>query len=466
MSGAGSHSPTQKLAKFASTLQFSELPREVVDHTKLIILDTVGCGLYGSRLPWGRIIAEYVRELGGNNKATVWGNNFRTSAANAALANGTMVHGFELDDLHKNAGVHGGGLTTCAGLAMAEEKGAVNGKELITAIVAGYEVGTRIGMCVGTGGHSTKGFHPTGTAGAFCSAATAGRILNLNEEQMVDCLGIGGTQGAGLLAAQFSSMVKRMHAGRAGQSGIYAAQLARKGFTGIPDILEAKYGGFCSSETLTPPDMKVLTKGLDDREFWILDVGFKPYASCGSTHTSIDGIAAIMAEHKITPDRIDKIRVECTHIAKEHVGWEYKPASITAAQMNVYYCLAAKVLEGDVFVDQFTDDKIKDPRILNFIRDHIEVVNNPELDKLGREGRHQIIMQVRTKEGEVFTKNLGFAKGSHVFPLSREEVVRKFRTLTNKVGDAKKTEQLLQTIMSIEKTEDLRSLTNLLAHEE
>jgi aconitate decarboxylase len=456
------NSSTNRLAQFASRLKYSQLPTAVVEHVKFIILDTVGCGLYGSRLPWGKIIAEYVREMGGNDKATVWGNNFKTSAANAALANGTMVHGFELDDLHKNSGVHGGGLTTCAGLAMAEEKGSVNGKELITAIVAGYEVGARIGLCVGTGGHSMKGFHTTGTVGAFVSATAAGKILNLNEEEMVHCLGMGGTQGAGLLAAQFSSMVKRMHAGRAGQSGIYAAQLARKGFTGITDILEARYGGFCSSETLTPPEMSYLTKGLDENEFWVLDVGFKPYSSCGSTHTSIDAVDAIMVENKILPEMIEKIRVECPHVAKEHVGWEYKPDSITAAQMNVYYCIAAKVLEGDVFVDQFTDKKIKDPKILNFIRDRIEVVDNPELDKLGRQGRHTIIMKLSTKKGDLYTKRVEFAKGSYFFPLTRAEVTTKFKTLAGKVLDQKKTDQLYETIMSLDALDDLRLFSKLL----
>lgn len=456
------NSPTKELAKFASGLQYSQIPIEVVEHVKLIILDTVGCGLYGSKLPWGQIIAKYVREMGGNGKATVWGNDFKTSAPNAALANGTMAHGFELDDLHKNSGLHGGGITTTASLGMAEEKGNIGGKELITAIVAGYEVGTRIGTCMGTGGHSTKGFHPTGTVGAFASAASAGRILKLDEEEMVHCLGIGGTQGAGLLAAQYSSMVKRMHAGRAAQSGIYAAQLAQKGFTGITNILESEYGGFCSSETKTAPDLKYLTNGLEEKKFWTLDVGFKSYSCCGSNHTSLDAIESIMAENRISPDMIKKIIVQCTHLTKEHVGWEYKPESITGAQMNLSYCLAVKVLEGEVFVDQFTEEKIKDSKILKFIKERIEIIENPELDKLGREGRHTIIMELHTKKGEVFTKRLGYAKGSHVNPLSREEVVNKFKYLTCKVFDDKKTERLFETIMTIEGLDNIKSLSKLL----
>jgi aconitate decarboxylase len=455
-------SPTRQLAKYASELEYSELPNEVIQHTKLILLDSVGCGLYGSKLPWGKIIADYVRGMGGNKKATVWGNSFKTTAANAALANGTMVHSFELDDMHKNVGLHGGSVTISASLAVAEEQGGVTGKELITGIVAGYEVGTRVGTCMGFAGHVLRGFHPTGTVGAFAAAAAAGRILNLSEREMIHCLGIGGTQGAGLLAAQYSSMVKRMHPGRAAQSGVYAAQLAQRGFTGITNILESEYGGFCSSFSLRPPDLTILTKGIAEKEFWTLGVEFKPYACCLSCHTSIDAIESIMNENKIAKDEIEKITVHCTLLTKEHVGWQYEPGSITGAQMNLSYCLAMKVLEGNVFVDQFTEKKIKDPRALNFIRERIEVIHDPELEKLGRERRDTIVMEVRTQKGEVFTKRLSHAKGSYLNPLSRDEVANKFEYLTRRAFDQSRTKRICDTIMSIEKLDDIRSFSRLL----
>ncbi|MFB3886501.1 MAG: MmgE/PrpD family protein [Thermodesulfobacteriota bacterium] len=454
------NSPTEELARFASGLTYSQLPNEVIEYGKLIILDTVGCGIYGSKVPWGRMIADYVRDMGGNKKATVWGSKFKTTAPNAALANGTMVHGFELDDFHW--GLHGGSVIITAALATAEEQGGINGKQFITAIVAGYEVGTRIAACMNVAGHLLRGFHPVGTVGAFAAAIAAGKILNLDEKKTVHCLGIGGTQGAGLMAAQYSAMVKRMHAGRAAQSGVYAAHLAQRGFTGITNVLESEYGGFCSSETLRPPDLTILTKGIEEKEFWTLDVTFKPYSCCLTCHTSIDAVGSVLTENKITPDRIEKITVHCTLKTKEHVGWKYEPESITGAQMNLSYCIAMQVLEGEVFVNQFTERKIKDPNVLNFIRERIEVINDPELEKLGREERNTVIMEVRTTSGEVFTKRLSHAKGSHAKPLSREEVTRKFEYLTRTVLGPEKTKDLYKTIMSIEKLNDVKGLSKLL----
>jgi len=226
-------SPTQKLASFAVNLTFSDISPVVVDHMKWCLLDTVGCGLFGSTLPWGKILGEFARDLGGRRESTILGMAAKASAPNAALANGTMIHGFELDDIHPLSIIHPGSVTFPAALAIGERRGRCTGKEFLTALVVGYEVGIRVGMCVGAS-HLHRGFHPTGTHGTFAAAAAAGKLLGLDEKRMIHAFGIAGTQAAGLMAAQYSAMVKRMHAGRASQSGVYGALLAEKGLTGIP----------------------------------------------------------------------------------------------------------------------------------------------------------------------------------------------------------------------------------------
>src|SRR4249920_3670237 len=160
--------------------------------------------------------------------------------------NGTQVQGFELDDVHREGVLHVGAVVLPALVAVAELRRGMSGREFLTAAVAGYEVGPRVGMCMGPE-HIAQGWHSGATVGTFASAAGAARALGLSTDQTVHALGIAGTQAAGLMAAQFGSMVKRMHAGRSSQSGLYGALLAAEGFTGIQDVFEAPYGGFCTT---------------------------------------------------------------------------------------------------------------------------------------------------------------------------------------------------------------------------
>lgn len=451
-------SPTRALAQFASELTYEKVPTSVIEHAKICLLDTFGCGLFGSTLPWARIVADFARELGEKQESTVWGRDFKVSAPNAALANGTAVHSFELDDLHKTAIIHPGGVAIPPALAVAEKVGGCDGKEFLTAVVAGYEVGIRVGMSVGTS-HLQRGFHNTGTNGTFCAGAAAGRILKLDPEKMTHDLGIAGTQAAGLMAAQYSAMVKRMHAGRAAQSGVYGALLAQKGFTGITNILEADFGGYCKTMS-DVCDMSKLTVGLGEN-FETGKVGFKPYAAGGSTHTAHEAVKSIMNKNSVTAEMIDKITIRSTTVTYHHTSWEYKPQGATAAQMNMQYVVAVTALEGDIFINQFTEEKANDPEIIEYSR-KVEVIPDPELDKLGPEFRHAIIAEVKTKDGRAFSERVDTAKGSHKKPMTTEEVVRKFRILAGKALEQKRVDELYDRVLNLEKVSDVRTLASLL----
>ena len=350
--------PTEALARFSAELNFEQIPSNAIEKIKLCLLDTFGCGLYGSSLPWSGIVADFALELGGARESAVWGRDFKVSVSNAALANGTAVHAFEIDDLHKTSIVHPGSVVVTSALSMAEHIGGCNGKTFLTAIVAGYETAIRVGMSVGTS-HLQKGFHPTGTNGTFGAAAASGRLLKLNPLQMQHALGIAGTQAAGLMAAQYAAMVKRMHAGRAAQSGVYGALLAQRGLTGITNILEADYGGYCTVMA-EKADMTLLTRDLGER-FETAVVGFKPYAAGGSTHTAHEAVKEIMAENGLHAEMIDKITVRTTTATYHHTNWQYRPEGVTAAQMNMQYVVAVTALEGTIFIDQFSEEKVKDP---------------------------------------------------------------------------------------------------------
>jgi aconitate decarboxylase len=452
-----SHSPTQELSRFASELCYSDIPPAVRTHIKRCLLDTLGCGIFGSTLPWGRILSDFVRRPGGRGESTLFGAKEKVSAPDAALANGTMIHGFELDDIHRTSILHPGSVTVPAALAVAESR-QCTGRQFLEALVAGYEIGVRIGKGIGTS-HLRRGYHPTGTHGTFAAAAAAGKLLGLGRKTMAHALGIAGTQAAGLMAAQYSAMVKRMHAGRASQSGVYAAFLAEMGLTGIPGILEADYGGY-GSVMSDSPDLEAMTTGLGER-FELLNVGFKRYSCCGSNFTSVEALSEIMKEQGLRAEGIRGINVRCTTASKLHVGWDYRPEGITAAQMNLAYCLAAMAREGEVFVDQFTEEKIRDPETLELIR-RIHVSPDPELDLLGPDYRHAILCEVETEAGRSFQKRINFSLGSSDRPLGDDEIEGKFKNLAGRVLPMNKAESLLKAVQEIEDAPSLIELTRIL----
>jgi len=449
---------TRELACFAAELTYEKIPSLVIEHIKLCLLDTFGCGLFGSTLPWTKIVTDFAQELGGRRESTVWGRRLKVSVPNAALANGTAVHSFELDDLHKTSIVHPGAIAVPPALAVAEHVGGCDGKEFLTAVVAGYEVAIRVGMSVGTS-HLQRGFHPTGTNGTFGAGAAAGRILRLDPDKMTHALGIAGTQAAGLMAAQYSAMVKRMHAGRAAQSGVYGALLARKGLTGITNILEADYGGYCTAMAETC-DMEKLTAGLE-KVFETARVGFKPYAAGGSTHTAHEAVKSVMEKNNLTADIIDKITIRATTVTYHHTSWEYKPEGVTAAQMNMPYVVAVTALEHDVFIDQFTEEKIKDPRIIELSR-KVKVIPDPELDKLGPELRHAVIAEIKTNDGRTFSERVDTAKGSDKRPMTNDDVLHKYRVLAGKVLSKNRVAELQDAVQNLERCLSIKEFAELL----
>lgn len=456
---AAASSPTRTLAEYVAGLSYNTIPQEVISHIKLSFIDSLGCALFGSTLPWGKIITSFTSELGKGRGAIIWGDGAEVPPTSAPLANGTLIHSFELDDLHRVGVIHPGSEAIPAADALVRHARRIDGKQLITAVVAGYEVGCRVGM---TGGAAQlrRGFHPSATSGTFAAGAAAAKMLRLNPAKTVHALGIAGTQAAGLMAAQHSSMVKRMHAGRSAQAGVYGALLAARGFTGIEDILEAPYGGFCST-FIDRPDLSHLTNQLGER-FETLNAGFKPYPCCGSNHTSIDALRKILGEHhEVNADNVQKIRIRTTRATKLHVGWPYEPKSLTTAQMNLSYCVAVLLHDRDFFVDQVTSKSIRRPDVLATTK-KIEVLEDPQFDLLGDEGRHGVDLEVQLGDGKSYREKVLHAKGSDKSPMTQDEVLRKFRLLASRVLSRPRVAKLEETLVNLEKLDDAREIAKLL----
>lgn len=453
---------TRGIADFVSNLRYEAIPAPVIERVKLLMLDSLGCAIYAAQLPWSRILMETLGQLDSSQGATVWGSSQRISAPHAALINGTLVQGFELDDVHRVGVLHVGAVTLPALFAAVEMRPGMAGRDFLAACVAGYEIGPRVGMCMGQE-HIAQGWHSGATVGVFSAAAAAASALQLSPEQTVHALGIAGTQASGLMAAQFGAMVKRMHAGRASQSGLYGALLARNGFTGIMDVFENPYGGFCStfSRSTDRFDMSKLTAGLGQR-FETTQIALKFYSCVGSNHTTLDALRNMQARHPFGVADVAAIQVRGSRVTVDHVGWKYVPQGLTSAQLNLPYCVATLLLDGDAFVEQFTEAKVTDPERIR-VSNLVEVIEDPEITARGSVYRHMVRVKLTLRDGTVLEETVETPRGSEHSFAPAEQVIAKFRKLTAQRLSTAHSERIIEQVMQAEQMRDAGDLVKLLA---
>jgi 2-methylcitrate dehydratase PrpD len=310
--------------------------------------------------------------------------------------------------------------------------------------------------------HLEQGWHTGATLGVFSSAAAAANLLGLDEERTLHTIGIAGTQAAGLMAAQFGSMVKRMHSGKAAESGLYASLLAEKGFTGIMDIFEAEYGGFCTtfsggSENF---DRDQLTSHLGDR-FETMRVSLKFYSCVASNHTTLDAIRNLQVERPFESDEIDQIIVHASKATLEHVGWKYRPEGVTASQLNLGFCVATYLLEGACFVEQFSESVVADPARIA-LAERLQCREDPSITAEGPDMRHKVHVEVYLKDGTTLRKTVEKAQGSEEHWAPDELIETKFKRLAGQVLSDNQALQLKEMVLSLDDLADASELARLL----
>jgi len=451
---------THSIAGFASGLRYEDIPREVRQRIKLLMLDAFGCGIYGAELEWSRILQQRLGELDSTQACAVWGTRQKLSAPHAALVNGSQVQGFELDDMHHAGVLHTGCVVLPALLSIAELRPGMSGREFLTAAVAGYEIGPRVGICMGNE-HIAQGWHSGATVGVFAAAAGAARGLKLDAGKTVHALGIAGTQSSGLMAAQFGSMVKRMHAGRASQSGLYGALLADAGFTGIVNVFESGYGGFCTTFSRSTDRFRLdeLTAGLGS--VWqTMGVRLKFYSCVGSTHSTLDAIGDLRRGRAFGADDVAGITVHASEVTTEHVGWKYVPQGLTSAQLNLSYCVATLLIDGEVFVDQFTEEKLTDPQRIA-LAGKVEVRHDPAITAKGPKFRQMVRVEVELKDGTRLESTREVSRAKENFAAERE-IVRKFESLASHALPEKQVSMLRDSVLNLDNVDDASDIARLM----
>ncbi|HEX9146921.1 MAG TPA: MmgE/PrpD family protein [Candidatus Binatia bacterium] len=448
---------TKQLARFAVDLNYRAIPAEVIDRAKACILDTLAVSLYGSTKPWSRTVSGMVRDLGIRGRSTVLGERWKSQPAQATLANGVMAHAFELDNVRQpGAGVHPGATAFIPAFAMAEEKKA-DGKALLVAFVAACEVVSRVGVAAGNS-LERRGFHAPALTGTFGGAVAAGRLLGLNEKQMVNALGIAGSYSGGLIEfsrCQEGAMIKRLHLGKAAEGGVTAALLASRGFAGPESVLEGKFG-FCRTFS-DSPRLSYLTHRLG-REFETLNICIKRCACHINAHAPIEALQKLREQVGFKPQEIREIVVGGIEKLVTHHAI-YQPKDMMMAQYSIPFCVALSLYFDPTEPDSFDEKKLKDKNVLAMMR-KIRLNADPEIEQRGWDRAARVTVDLKNKQRHS-TLVIRF-KGTPQNPLSHLEVEDKARKLTRAILSERRLEHLFKAVQRLEKIADISRIGDLL----
>ncbi|MFC1987433.1 MmgE/PrpD family protein [Chloroflexota bacterium] len=454
---------TKELVTFLAGLSYDDLSVEVIDTAKLCLLDTLGVGLFASKMEWTKIVAETMAKVGGVPESVVWGFNMKTPAHYASLINGTAAHGIEMDDRHPSLSMHTGAMTIPAALAVCE-KAYANGKTMLMAIVVGYEAAFRVGKSVPL--QIDRGLHPAGHKGVWGSVAAVSKALSLNNEQTLDAFGIAGSLASGILEFSKDSqrnMVKRFHGGWASHNGVIASLLAQNGLTAPRTVLEGTFGYCNVFKGSVEPRFEELTKELG-KHFQILEREVKSYAAWGGSHVCIDAVAQAKAQYQIKPQQIDRIAVAGTRalLGSQHLQ---EPQSVMAAQFSLPFIIAMAFYRDLRDPSVWTEEVLADNAILALshrIDCHIDEDRERVFqESLGAETAG-VAVKFKLKDGREEELIIHDAKGARGNPMTAKDIHNKFSLLAGHILPQDKVKEITRVVDSLEELDDMRKLSELL----
>ncbi len=438
---------TRTLARYVVASDLNDIPDSVQKEAVRSLVNWLGCAVGACHHETVDRALEALGAFSGKAEATLMGRGEKVDIFLAALLNGISSHVFDFDDTHLKTIIHPAGPVASALFALSEHM-AISGPELLHAFILGVEVECRIGNAVYPE-HYDVGWHITGTAGVFGAAAAVGKILKLDEQQMVWALGIAGTQSSGF-REMFGTMCKSFHPGRAAQNGMMAAFLAQKNFTSSNQILEAKRG--FANVMSTARKYEEITENLG-KTFEVALNTYKPFA-CGIViHPSIDGGIQLKKEFSLTGDEVTKVELKVAPLVLELTG-KKTPQTGLEGKFSVYHSLAVAIIHGAAGESEYSDVCVRDPKVIA-LRDKVEAT----IDKSMRDD--EAIVKVTLKDGRTSEKHVAHALGSLERPLSNEDIEAKFSGLVTGVLGEKQTAELLQLGWSIPKLKDVSEICRI-----
>jgi 2-methylcitrate dehydratase PrpD len=450
---------TVQLAAFVVETTLAHIPLQACARAKEAMLDGLGCALIGSPTPIGKLITQYVRERSETSRAAVIGCGFKTSATLAALANGTMAHALDFDDVNWSMSGHPTVPLLPAVLALGQEAHA-SGAEVLLAYVLGFEVETKIGLGVNPR-HYDLGWHATSTLGTLGAATACAKLLGLDVEKTRMALGIAASTAAGL-RQNFGTMTKPLHPGQAAMNGVTAAQLARLGWTAEANILEAPYG-FCQLYAgANQYNLDDIVKRLGHPfELLATGVAIKQYPCCAFTHRALDAMLALVQQHQL--NAADVVAVEC-RVGRPtmEVLIHTRPQTGLEGKFSMQYCLAAALLDKRIGLLSFSDEKVRRPAAQQLF-ERVTMRLHPEVQHHGTSGEElPVMVTVTLRDGRTLSTPIQHPKGHPANPLTAIALQDKFEDCAYGVLERPDIRQVIELVQGLEQVDDIGTLMEVL----
>ena len=445
---------TAKIAEFTTGLKYENIPAAAVQTTKTAVRDCLGVALAGSQEEDAKICAEIARQENAKEETSVIGQGFKSSALQAAFANGTAAHALDFDHSFTLMGQPTAPIIPAI-FALGEALGS-NGRQLIEAYVTGYEVTGKLAHSLRDSAH--EGWHAPSTLGSFGAAAGCAKLLGLSKPQVEMALGITASMAGGVVA-NFGTMTKPLHVGLGARNGVLAAKLAQGGFTANAKAIEAGVGFYQTLHGGT----SIHEPAIDElgRSYALLTDGLriKPYPCGGLTHQVIDSILEFRGKHGLTPDMVDSVAVDVVKHTFDRIAFRVPQTSIQG-KFCMPYLVARALIDGKVGIDTFTESAVRDPNVLKLAeRVKMNLDNNlKKSDLAGRPCR----VTVRLKNGQTYTREAQHAKGSPEFPMTEAELNEKFFECAKHALPAAAAQQALENIQKLETLSSVRPLCDVL----
>jgi 2-methylcitrate dehydratase len=454
VSAAPTNTAAWTLARYATNLKYEDLPPEVVANAKRRILDTLGAAFGGYNAPSITMLREVAMAEGGTPESTIIGSGQKTSAVNATMVNGSMMRYLDFNDTYwgkDGVGYMHPSNSIAEALAMSERQHA-SGKDLILATVLAYEIQSRFADTF-----SWPGFEQH-SGGGYTGAVVAGKLLHLTPEQMANAIGIGGSHNyalAGDYGIGYTSNMKALGYAAGSASGVTAALLAQKGFTGPVTIIESYHQAFEKDASLGPL--------LNDRkDFLIMKAEMKPYEAYHVSHSSIMGVIDLTKENHINPDQIEKVLVRGLPNRKTSPPTRNTRLPLTKedADHNLAFLLATGIVDGAVGPDQYAKMAWKDPKMKELMG-KMWFQGDAEMTK-NFPAHWDCDVTITMKDGTVYTKHIDLPKGQPGNPMTDEEINAKFSNMAEKLMPKSQVNQIIKTVYDLDNVADVSTLTKLL----